>query len=169
MDTCYAGQGAVDAVRALAAQLVAARDADPRTLTAFSVIAAARPLELAEDGAFARALRTALDDPTLGGNRQPKLYLEQVVDRVNEFLGPFQHATWGTLPSGEGFDFLPNPRYSPDVPHEGTDLAEQRTALTRTRPSPFTTRTPTAWPAEAGRGRMSAGDLPGPVCWRSYQ
>ncbi|PWG14224.1 hypothetical protein DF268_06640 [Streptomyces sp. V2] len=130
VDTCYAGQGAVDAVRALAAQLVAARDADPRTLTAFSVIAAARPLELAEDGAFARALRTALDDPTLGGNRQPKLYLEQVVDRVNELLGPFQHATWGTLPSGEGFDFLPNPRYSPDVPHEGTDLAEQRTALT---------------------------------------
>ncbi|MFD8724426.1 caspase family protein [Streptomyces sp. NPDC059629] len=130
VDACYSGQGGVDIVRRLAAQLVAARDADPRTLTAFSVIAAARPHELAEDGAFTHALRAALDDPTLGGNRQPKLYLEQVVDRVNDLLGPFQHATWGTLPSGEGFDFLPNPRYAPDTPHEGIDLAEQRTALT---------------------------------------
>ncbi|GAA3131189.1 hypothetical protein GCM10010449_60310 [Streptomyces rectiviolaceus] len=133
VDTCYAGQGGVDAARSVAEDLGAAltgtRAADESRLTAFSVIAAARTHEAAVDGVFARALRDAVDDPTLGGQRQRKLYLEEVVDRVNESLaanGPFQHASWGTLPSGEGFAFIPNPRYAPEVP-DGIDLAEQRT------------------------------------------
>lgn len=133
VDTCYAGQGGVDAARSVADELGAAltstRAADEGRLTAFSVIAAARTGEAAEDGAFARALRSAVDDLTLGGHRQRKLYLEQVVDRVNDDLavdGPFQHAAWGTLPSGEGFPFFPNPRYAPGIP-AGIDLDEQRT------------------------------------------
>lgn len=133
VDTCYAGQGGVDAARSIADELGAAltgtRAADESRLTAFSVIAAARTGEAAEDGAFARALRSAVNDLTLGGHRQRKLYLEQVVDRVNDALaadGPFQHAAWGTLPSGEGFPFFPNPRYAPDLP-AGLDLDEQRT------------------------------------------
>ncbi|SDN89308.1 Caspase domain-containing protein [Streptomyces sp. cf386] len=133
VDTCYAGQGGVDAARTVAEELGAAltvtRAADEGRLTAFSVIAAARSGEAAEDGAFARALRAAVDDLTLGGHRQRKLYLEEVVDRVNDVLaadGPFQHAAWGTLPSGEGFPFFPNPRYAPDTP-AGIDLDEQRT------------------------------------------
>ncbi|MEX0172615.1 caspase family protein [Streptomyces sp. LMG1-1-1.1] len=134
IDTCYAGQGGVDVVRGLAAGLLASREVDERQLTAFSVIAAARPQEMARDGAFARALAEAVRDPTLGGQRQPKLYIEQVVDHVNASLSvisPFQHATWGTLPGGEGYPFIPNPRYVADAPGEGVlDLAEQRTALT---------------------------------------
>lgn len=132
VDTCYAGQGGVDAARVVVEELGAAltgtRAADEGRFTAFSVIAAARTREAAEDGAFARALRAAVDDLTLGGHRQRKLYLEQVVDRVNLVLtadGPFQHAAWGTLPSGEGYPFFPNPRYDPDLP-AGLDLAEQR-------------------------------------------
>ncbi|WP_194238844.1 caspase family protein, partial [Streptomyces spongiae] len=131
LDTCYAGQGAVDAVRELARSLTATRDADQHRLTSFSVIAAARPLELAADGAFTEAFRDAVDDPTLGGPRQRKLYVEQVVDRVNDLLAatsPGQHATFGTL-SGDEVALLPNPRYSPDVPEEGVDLAEQGVAL----------------------------------------
>ncbi|MFF7722910.1 caspase family protein [Streptomyces luteogriseus] len=134
IDTCYAGQGGVDAARSLATDLGARLSTTPavdeQRIIAFSVITAARPHELAEDGAFTRALRTAINDPDLGGHRQPKLYLEQVVDRVNEILAehsPYQHATWGTLPSGEGFSFIPNPRYAGDIPDEGMDLAEQRT------------------------------------------
>ncbi|MFR9789777.1 caspase family protein [Streptomyces sp. MB22_4] len=134
IDTCYAGQGSVDAARVLArdlgVRLSTTRAADEHRLTAFSVIAATRSHELAEDGAFTYALRTAISDPDLGGHRQPKLYLEQVVDRVNEVLAehsPYQHAALGTLPTGEGFSFIPNPRYTPDVPDEGIDLAEQRT------------------------------------------
>ncbi len=134
IDTCYAGQGGVDAARALATglgtRLSTTRAADEHQLTAFSVIAAARSHELAEDGVFTHALQTAINDPDLGGHRQPKLYLEQVVDRVNEVLAehsPYQHVALGTLPSGEGFSFIPNPRYAPDIPDEGMDLAEQRT------------------------------------------
>ncbi len=133
VDTCYAGQGGVDAARQVAEHLGAAltgtRAADESRLTAFSVIAATRTHEAAADGLFARALRDAVDDLLVGGYRQRKLYLEQVVESVNEFLaadGPFQHAAWGTLPSGEGFSFIPNPRYSPEAP-EGIDLDEQRT------------------------------------------
>lgn len=131
LDTCYAGQGAVDAVRELTRSLTATREADPRKLMSLTVIAAARPLEEAADGAFAAAFRDAVDDPTLGGPRQRRLYVEQVVERVNEVLGstsPGQHATYGTL-SGDEVPLLPNPRYAPDVPEEGTDLAEQRVAL----------------------------------------
>ncbi|MEV4436278.1 caspase family protein [Streptomyces sp. NPDC049555] len=134
IDTCYAAQGGIDAARSLACdlgiRLSTTRAADGHRLTAFSVIAAARSQELAEDGAFTHALRAAIDDPGLGGHRQPKLYLEQVVDRVNEILAthsPYQHAAWGTLPSGEGFSFIPNPRYAPDMPDEDMDVAEQRT------------------------------------------
>ena len=132
LDTCYAGQGAVDAVRELARSLTATREADQHKLTSFSVIAAARPLEEAADGAFAEAFRDAVDDPTLGGPRQRRLYVEQVVERVNEILAnrnTNQHATFGTLSGGDKVPFLPNPRYTPDVPEEGTDLAEQQVAL----------------------------------------
>ncbi|MEW2404771.1 caspase family protein [Streptomyces griseoviridis] len=131
IDTCYAGQGSVDAVRELARSLTATREADQHRFASFSVIAAARPLELAADGAFAEALRDAVDDPTLGGPRQRKLFVEQVVDRVNELLAersPGQHATFGTL-CGDEVPLFPNPRYAPDVPAEGVDLSEQRVAL----------------------------------------
>ncbi|WP_225847960.1 caspase family protein [Streptomyces sp. HPF1205] len=134
IDTCYAGQGGVEALRA-SARALATRQADQHRLTAFAVIAAARPQELARDGSFAHALRAAVADPTIGGTHQAKLYLEQVVDRVNEILAeesPFQQAALGTLPSGEGFPFLPNPRYVPDAPGRGVmDLADQRAALSR--------------------------------------
>lgn len=88
-------------------------------------------MEEAADGAFAEAFRDAVDDPTLGGQRQRRLYVEQVVERVNEALAtssPGQHATYGTL-AGDEVPLLPNPRYAPDAPEEGTDLAEQQVAL----------------------------------------
>ncbi|WP_447041679.1 caspase family protein [Streptomyces sp. DSM 118878] len=139
IDTCYAAQGAVDAIRqiasSLASSLTATRGAHPLTLDAFSVIATATPLEAAQDGAFARTLRSVLNDPALGGMRQPKLYLEQIVDRVNVILAglvPPQTATWGTLPSGPGFTFLPNHRFQPNAPAIGTDLAEMAAWLLRT-------------------------------------
>lgn len=122
IDTCYAGQGSVDAVRELARNLTATREADQHRLTSFSVIAATRPLELAADGAFAKSLRDAVDDPTLGGPRQRKLFVEQVVDRVNELLverSPGQHATFGTL-CGDDVPLFPNPRYAPDAPAEAS-------------------------------------------------
>ncbi|MFD0423796.1 caspase family protein [Streptomyces parvus] len=138
IDTCYAGQGGTEAARRLAtdlcARLSATPNADPHRLRAFAVIAATRTGDQAADGAFASALARAVHeyDPILGGHRQPKLYLEQVVDRVNKHLrhiAPGQHAALGILPAGEGHDFFPNPHYAPDLPGELMDLAEQETWL----------------------------------------
>ncbi|MFI6643669.1 caspase family protein [Streptomyces sp. NPDC050504] len=129
IDTCYAGQGAVDALRSLADDLISRRSLDEQRLDAFSVIAATRPQELAADGAFAAALREAVDGLLLGGNQQPKLYLEAIVDRVNQLLdrrGTRQRATLAML-AGDGFPFVPNPRYDPDLHPGELDLAEQRT------------------------------------------
>ncbi|MFJ7773432.1 caspase family protein [Streptomyces sp. NPDC097107] len=132
LDTCYAGQGVADVLRELARSLTATREANQHELTSFSVIAAARPLEEAADGAFAEAFRDAVDDAILGGPRQRRLYVEPVVERINEILASRstdQHATFGTLSGGDEVPFLPNPRYTPDVPEEGADLAEQQAAL----------------------------------------
>ncbi|WP_372352573.1 caspase family protein [Streptomyces sp. KL116D] len=135
IDTCYAGQGAVDTVRSLANALLASPAIDEHRLTDFSVIASTRGQDLAQDGAFAPALRAALEDRLLGGSHQPKLHLEAVVDRVNDILvttasgpGPAQEAVLATLAGGSGPGFLPNPRYVPSIPAR-LDLAEQQVWL----------------------------------------
>lgn len=136
VDTCYAEQGGSDAVRRMAeylsAELIPQRDAENRDPLAFAVIAAARTREPAEQSAFATAFRAALNHPGLGGPRQPNLYLEAVVDHVNqqfEQAAVLQHATCAILAHESGFGFLPNPRFAAELPPEGTDLAEQRTWL----------------------------------------
>lgn len=149
IDTCHAGRGTADAIRRAALQLLAelksagcpSRD----QLVAFSVIAAAMPREEADDGAFAAGLCTAVRDVRLAGQRQPYIYLKQLVDRINEEFadqGRLQRATWGTLRDEPGVDFIPNPRYREDLPLEGTDLAEQR-----------------FWISEQGRRRREEMDL----------
>ena len=124
VDTCYSGQGAVDALGLLNLR----KDYDG--LLAFAVIAASRSRETASEGAFAQAFKEVLASPDLAGQRQRHLYLKQVVDGVNEELRRRsipQHATYGVLLDEGGFDFIPNPRYQEDLPSEGVDLAVQRT------------------------------------------
>ncbi|MFD1048149.1 caspase domain-containing protein, partial [Kibdelosporangium lantanae] len=124
VDTCYSGQGTVDALSLLNLRT------DYDGLLAFAVIAAARGRETAEEGAFAQAFKDVLASPDLAGQRQRHLYLKQVVDGVNEELRRRnipQHATYGVLLDEGGFDFIPNPRYQEDLPSDGVDLAVQRT------------------------------------------
>ncbi|KIX78495.1 hypothetical protein SF23_06285 [Streptomyces sp. MBRL 10] len=135
IDTCSAGQGGADLVREhverIQAKINGSRQADPVDISELSVIVAARACEPATDGAFAKAFATAIDDLLLAGNRQTRLYLPELVGRINTLLGGSQHAVYGT-PYGEGVAFFPNPRYIPDLPAQdepGMDLAEQRTWL----------------------------------------
>lgn len=137
VDTCYAEDGTARAVRRMAellrADLIRERDGEYRDPLAFAVIAAARVREPADDGAFAHAFRAALRHPEIGGQRQPYLYLEAVVDSVNQQFerdGLLQHATCAILSHESKFGFLPNPRFADELPPEGTDLAEQRVWLT---------------------------------------
>ncbi|WP_282701985.1 caspase family protein [Streptomyces sp. CC219B] len=130
LDTCYAGQGAVDALRALAGSL-ASPAVDAGRMTDFSYIAAARPQDLATDGAFATALRDAVADPLLGGPHQRHLHLGDIVQHINGTLrtrGEHQKAVHGTLIADGETPFFPNPRYAPGTP-TGLDLAEQRVWL----------------------------------------
>ncbi|MEV7510946.1 NACHT domain-containing protein [Streptomyces sp. NPDC091201] len=135
IDTCFAGQGGADLVREhverIQAKINGSRQADPVDISELSVIVAARACEPANDGAFARAFAAAIDDLLLAGNRQTRLYLPELVGRINTLLGGSQHAVYGT-PYGEGIAFFPNPRYIPELPAQdepGMDLAEQRTWL----------------------------------------
>ncbi|MFE7528050.1 caspase family protein [Kitasatospora sp. NPDC057542] len=134
IDTCYAGLGATQGVKALTRDLTLRLAAGgPEALDGFAVIAAARPREQAEDGLFAQALTAAVADPGLGGPRQARLALEEVVRRVNSELlarGALQRAEY--YMSGDGtFAFMPNPRHVPDLPPE-VDLAEQRAWASQT-------------------------------------
>lgn len=143
VDTCYAATGTTAMVRVMAdrlrSDLIPKVAADRREPLAFAVIAATRARELADQGVFARAFRAALGHPEIGGQRQPFLYLEAVVDNVNQRFerdGVLQHATCAVLAHESGFGFLPNPRFTDDLPPEGSDLAEQltwRTELARQR------------------------------------
>ena len=135
IDTCLAGRGTADLFRreaqrlkeALVSSAAEAQSSD--ALLAFSVIAATGPRDYAQDGAFSSAIRTAINDERLGGQRQSHLYLEPLTDRINEELGSqgaSQHAELGMLRGGSS-KFVPNPRFRSDLPVEGTDLAEQHT------------------------------------------
>ncbi|CCK30849.1 hypothetical protein BN159_6470 [Streptomyces davaonensis JCM 4913] len=100
-------------------------------MTDFSYIAAARPQDLATDGAFAGALQEAVADPLLGGPHQRHLHLSDIVQHINRTLrtrGEFQKAVHGTLIADGETPFFPNPRYTPGTP-AGLDLAEQRVWL----------------------------------------
>ncbi|WP_435229842.1 AAA family ATPase [Streptomyces sp. Tue6028] len=139
LDTCYAGQGALNALGSLAASLVHSQAGRAGRFTAFSVIASTRAGDLAADGRFAPALREATHDLLLGGQRQPRLLLEAVVERVNEILrtsaespGYVQEAVYSTLVSGGDTAFFPNPDYVPDIPPR-LDLAEARAWSTQQR------------------------------------
>jgi WD40 repeat protein len=131
IDTCQAGLAGIDSVRLaakrLGAEFASAPGAPVDRLVAFSVIAAARTREDADDGVFADALNAAISDKTLGGSRQQYLFVQQVVDRINEEFsskGTLQHATSATLCHEPGRGFLLNPRYIPDLPQGRLDVAE---------------------------------------------
>jgi WD40 repeat protein len=134
LDACQAGLGSIEAIRLAAKRLstefATAPGAPSDRLVAFSVIAATRPREDAEDGVFAAALDVAINDNALGGSRQKYLFIQQVVDRINEEFaknGLLQHATSATLCHELDRGFLFNPRYIPDLPSRRLDMAEAQT------------------------------------------
>lgn len=135
IDTCYAAQGAIDALRDLAKDIAVHPGIDASRLVALSVIAAARTNEEAEDGVFAKALHRAITSHDLGGHRQQGIHLEPLVARIREHLPADrpQHVSLSILLGGGDFVFLPNPRYVPDLPDQDSvpmDLAEQATWAT---------------------------------------
>ena len=138
VDACYAGQGGIASVRAVAellsARLAATIGESAPTMGMFAVIVAARAKETALDGEFARALQIAVRDKKLRGQRPPYLSIGDVVNRVNqEFTSReiLQHADSSRVGQDPAFGFIPNPDYVQDLSPEGMDLAEQHTWASR--------------------------------------
>ncbi|MGW5654494.1 caspase family protein [Streptomyces humi] len=135
VDTCQAAGGAADAIRQVAHQVAVGmgrqNDAFNARMVSFSVISAARRYQVAGDSAFRTALESAIRSGECGGIRSRKLLLETVVEVVSEKLRELGHdqqdATLATLMTdSDDPPFLPNPRYDPDAPPEGTSVAELR-------------------------------------------
>lgn len=123
LDVCFAGAGALDAA-GFAHRIAPYQEPFGRGEGVW-IIAASRPREEAEQGAFVGALAEAVaadETPSI----QEHLSLEALIDRVNERLGPAQQA--GYIPAGLAMGlppFLPNRRYDPDAP-SGDDLETAR-------------------------------------------
>ncbi|MFB7737308.1 caspase family protein [Streptomyces sp. NPDC056112] len=151
LDACYAGQGAVDAVKhAVQAKLALAHapGADHRFLKAFGVLSAARITDEAEDGAFSAALAHVLTDEARLGHRASHISLPELAGMLNaEFRrrGVDQRADWAqlcddTVDGDPTSGFFPNPHYVPELRTDGRDfdVAEQRHFVRRLgRAAPF--------------------------------
>ena len=137
LDTCYAGDGAAEAMALAATNQLVAAAASPaeqrRHWRSLEVLAAARSGETAKDGLFAQVLTAVLrdevvDNRILAGERAPYILLSDVVRAVNrafEKRGIPQRADHAQI-HDDGIGFLPNPRYVAQLPEE-LDLAEQHT------------------------------------------
>ena len=128
LDTCYSGQGAVDFFR-FAAEVVRSLGRGEELPSGIYAMAAARPKDEAQQGAFAQAFAHAVENPTgpYAGNRQPYLLFDPLVDSINaEFknrhLG--QRARLHSGPVGSVPRILPNPHYV-ELP-QGIDIETQR-------------------------------------------
>jgi WD40 repeat protein len=129
LDTCAAGAGSAEA-SALALQSIAYRHGGAGTSTGLWFLAAARRKDVAEDGRFVSALRTAVDITTgRTGQRQRYLDLTELVKAVNERFEAEGLGQRAELASGlvTGLaPFLPNSGYREALPPIGTDLEIQR-------------------------------------------
>jgi len=124
LDTCYSGQGALNAAE-LAGRM---SNWQPHwdTREGVWIVAATRPKELAGEGGFAAAFVQAAEDVRQRvGGLQRYIALESIVDRLNEILrgqGAFHEATYSPAALATGLPpFVPNPNYEPDAP-VGVDL-----------------------------------------------
>ena len=131
LDTCYSGEGADD-LAAAAIKVVKRRPFDADELeTGLWFVATARHTEEADEGAFAQALETAVDDERFGGPRLAYLDIGALVGAVNAELrrqGRRQRVYMNSVGVTGPCIALANPRYSGELP-AGISVADQRRLL----------------------------------------
>ncbi|MFI9759943.1 caspase family protein [Streptomyces sp. NPDC051963] len=129
LDTCAGGAGGAEAA-ALALQSITYRHAGAGAATGLWFLASARRKDVAEEGRFVTALRSAVDVTTgRTGQRQQYLDLSELVKAVNERFETEGLGQRAELASGlvTGLaPFLPNSGYREALPPLGTDLEIQR-------------------------------------------
>ncbi|MGI5459043.1 caspase family protein [Streptomyces sp. CA-249302] len=129
LDTCAGGAGGAEAA-ALALQSIAYRHGGAGSATGLWFLASARRKDIAEEGRFVAALRSAVEVTTgRTGQRQQYLDLAELVKAVNERFEADGLGQRAELASGlvTGLaPFLPNSGYREALPPIGTDLEIQR-------------------------------------------
>ncbi|MGW6905884.1 caspase family protein [Streptomyces sp. NPDC054940] len=134
LDTCAAGAGSAEAA-GVALQSIAYRYGGAGTASGLWFLASARRKDIAEDGAFATALRTSVEIMTgRTGQRQQYVDLTELVKVVNECFDGEGRGQRAELASGlvTGLaPFLPNPGFREELPPVGTDLEVQRRVAAR--------------------------------------
>lgn len=129
LDTCAGGAGSAEAA-AIALQRLAYRNLSGPDSTGLWFLASARRKDIAEDGEFVAALKTAVTTTTeRTGQRQQYLDLTELVKAVNERFEADGRGQRAELASGlvTGLaPFMPNVGYHPELPPMGTDLEIQR-------------------------------------------
>ena len=129
LDTCMAGAGNADAL-GVALKTIAYRNTGDARFGGLWFLASARRKDEAEDGAFVKVLRPAIDAVTARtGQRQRYLDLTELVNSINELLEAGGHGQRAELESAlvRGLaPFLPNAGYREHLPPPGTDLEIQR-------------------------------------------
>ncbi|MGP3966959.1 caspase family protein [Streptomyces sp. 6N223] len=134
LDTCSGGAGGAEAA-AVALQTLAYRHSGDNVSTSLYFLASARRKDVAQDGAFAGALRAAIQTTTeRTGQRQRYLDLTELVKAVNERFEEESHGQRAELACGlvTGLaPFLPNAGFREDLPPVGTDLEIQRRVTDR--------------------------------------
>jgi hypothetical protein len=128
IDACYAGAGASEFAQ-IANRLTVALAGGP----AVFILAAARPKQEADQGAFSSALAEALANSAgqLGGCTQEFLTMDDVMESVHGYLRmkhPAQTATWSSVNVSGRCRLFPNPRHRSFIPR-GLDLEAQRAFL----------------------------------------
>ncbi|MFF7934811.1 caspase family protein [Streptomyces sp. NPDC007940] len=129
LDTCAGGAGGAEAA-ALALQSIAYRHGSDGASSGLWFLASARRKDVAEEGRFSAALRSAVEVTTgRTGQRQQYLDLAELVKAVNECFEADRLGQRAELASGlvTGLaPFLPNSGYREALPPIGTDLEIQR-------------------------------------------
>ena len=116
LDTCYSGQGAAEIASAFS-KVLATRVPMPGHRRAIAVIASAHPLEKAQEGLFCNALRSVLFETNARRSWSDKdecIHSEFLARAVGKLL-PSDVTRPEYKADGIGQDFVPNPRYRPDL------------------------------------------------------
>ncbi|MFH8346414.1 caspase family protein [Streptomyces sp. NPDC018045] len=134
LDTCAGGAGAAEGA-GVALQSIAYRQSGGDTSTGLWFLASARRKDVAQDGRFVSAFRTAVETTTgRTGQRQQYLDLTELLKAVNERLDADGRGQRAELASGlvTGLaPFVPNSGFREDLPPVGTDLEIQRRVASR--------------------------------------
>lgn len=126
LDSCYAGQGAVDVTKVVSSL----QSKFGNVGLGFFVLAAARPNQEAEEGALCAALEQALANRTerWGGRTQQSFNMEDLNEAIDGYLReyyPAQAAELSIIKLVGACKLFRNPRHHPEI-RPGLDLETQR-------------------------------------------